>query len=228
MNTIHYIIVLQLLSSAVYAMECFDILPYEVRSNIIKTYFNVVIHEDDESPKHLDQEKLEKYIVKTPIILGIKYTREFDQLQKICRPEIGGKKIIAAELFRERRECREAFMRMAERSYIRQIVEGNISTHDYTIITTLSTEAIRKGLKLEILTVNRILNGIEFIGGTTALTSWLVISWLQRMRLLKGKIVTIPVAGAFGGFGLLLIARFLMYCSNPQHQFSKNLKKITL
>ena len=135
----------------VHAMDNpFNMLPLELHGRIIKTVLNLIIHEDNRSRKATDQKKLKKHHLHMPIALGIQFTQEFSQLQKICQKEIGRKKFLAQELFILPREQKDVFVRMANRSNFRTDFEGNIDNADLMTLIAIEDENIKKGLDLHV------------------------------------------------------------------------------
>src|SRR4030095_13573230 len=129
-----------------------DSLPIELHSKIIKSIFNCVIHQYEASKKDIDQKKLEAYVLKTPIELGVKFVNEFDYLQTLCQSKIGNKQFLARQLFVLSREERDIFIGIANRSVF---LKGNVSEQDYKILQMTAKKDILKGLTLKVNYINR-------------------------------------------------------------------------
>ncbi len=158
----------------------FDELPLELHTKIIKTIFSLIIREDDDSDEHreainkcfnriiprehIDQKKLDQYVLYIPIPLGVALTYKFHQLQEMCQNEIGGKKLGARELFVLPREQQDVFIRMASRGFLKRVSEGDLSTDDYKVLEVMKDEGIKKGLKLKLLHGNKTVSYMRPIG----------------------------------------------------------------
>jgi len=72
----------------------FNGLPLELHGKIVKEALNLI-----DTSKDIDQKELEKYILKIPMDLGIKFVREYNACQKVCWYNIGDQKFLVYELF---------------------------------------------------------------------------------------------------------------------------------
>src|SRR5260221_4168738 len=152
-----YVIIISLfLAPYAYAMDLevqkkenpFNMLPLELRGRIIKDVFNLIIYEDKKVKTCIDQKKLGKYALRMPIWLGIECIQEFRELQKICQKRIGNKTFLPHQLFCLDRKYREIFIRMANRSGVRQEFEGNLDEADFKGIMAMEDKDIKKDLSL--------------------------------------------------------------------------------
>lgn len=135
-----------------------DSLPIELHGIIIKNLFSCVIYNDEELKKDIDQKKLEAYVLKTPIELGVKFVNEFDCLQTLCQSRIGNKQFLARQLFVLSREERDVFIGIANRSVF---LSGNIGEQDYSVLKKMHNQDLIKGLRLKVNYLNRT---VEYLG----------------------------------------------------------------
>lgn len=120
-----------------------DQLPLDVQGKIIKNVFELLIHENN----CFEKEKLKKFVLHVPILLGLQFSDEYLCTQRISQSKICGKNFSAQELFCLPQEQRDVFIRMANRPFFRR---GNIDESDYQIIKDMDKKSIQAGLLLEV------------------------------------------------------------------------------
>jgi hypothetical protein len=186
-------------------------LPLELQGTIVKNVFNLVIHEDEKLKKCFDQKKLREYVLNVPMLLGIKCTQEFHRLQTMCRNEIGGKRFLAHEFFCLRREHRDIFIRMANRSGIKKFIEGNVDVDDFRTIKVMENEDIKKGL--ELMTVSKgkmlyycILGGLAMMLQLLPMT--LILPEMSEANFMERVAIHVSMGSFVSSFPVLLISGF--------------------
>lgn len=133
-------------------------MPLEIHGHITKKFFDVVVRDKDNNiEEHINFDRLQEYVLRVPFSLGVKFSREFCNLQKLCPLEIAGKKFTALELFFFPEKERDVFFRMKNRSVF---LDGNIGGQDFTILDASEYKKQFKGLKLE---VNFVDSNVEYL-----------------------------------------------------------------
>ena len=187
----------------------FNMLPLELRGRIIKDVFNLIIHEDKKVKSCIDQEKLEKYVLRVPTWLGIQCIQEFRQLQEICQNKIGDKTMLPHQLFVLDRKYRDIFIRMANRSWLSEL-EGNIDRDDLKKLMAIEDKDIKKGLVLKV-SRGEIYKYIYLLGAIGVVAGIFVIyaafpsydQWSCVHKLI-GNVITCCVLGAIPSVFLLV------------------------
>lgn|GEM_PF-3858845 len=196
----------------------FDELPLEVQGKIVKNIFNLVIHKDDQSKKYSDHVILERYGLAIPILLGLKFSYEFFQLQRNCKWKIGGKKFVAQELFVLSHEEKAVFERMAKHPFL---ASGNIMPGDYAIIKEMNNEDIKKGLDLRVNYNNETLDCMSNCGFFGVMLS--CIGSVCVMPYCAAK--TGCLIGAIISSGIFCGAEVGMFFVNGKHSNCTGIKK---
>jgi hypothetical protein len=202
----------------------FDELPLELHHKIVKNIFDLTLHKDEDCKKHINQEKLEKYVPSMPLFLGTKLAHEFSQFQKICQYKIGFKKFVARQLFVLPCQERDLFMRLGNRSIFQ---EGDMYADDKKIIVNMPNH-IKKGLCLTVNHLHPVLDCIKNVSGLSAFLGSL--SFVATLNIpVKSqyyqKVSQYIMIEFFGSLGTLFFCNFL---TGPQYGRDGYLKKIKL
>lgn len=143
------------------------LMPLEIHGHITKKFFDVVIRDKDNNiEENINFDRLQEYVLRVPFSLGVKFAREFCNLEKLCPLEIAGKKFTALELFCLPQRERDVVLRIKNRSIF---LDGNIGEQDFTILDASQHKKQLKGLKLEVNFVNSNVEYLERIAIITAM-----------------------------------------------------------
>jgi len=187
----------------------FDKLPLEVRGKIARTLFNVVIDQDAQVKKNIDQKKLKKYPLTMPTLSAICFAHDFCEMKKVCQSEIGGKKFLASALIVLPKQQRDAFARMANDS---GLIFGNIRVDDYKIIEAMENKNIKNGLCLQVSHLSKTVETIQKVGAISIFMGLLMGSFMGSVGIdhTAHLVVRImPIFGAGGGFSLMGLSEIL-------------------
>lgn len=203
----------------------FKKLPIDLCHKLAGDYISIVVHED------IDQEKLKKYISDTHIYLTIRVAKNFEELEKACRHTIGDKKFLRNDLFALPFQYQDVFIRMANRSSLKNLIEGNIAVNDYNILITMKDESIKKGLELRILRTSKTISYMNFIGvmgvGIGVILVWCfpVCVTMTNTPSFAKVYVSSLLTGVFGGLATSGLARIFI---KPEQRDNNGMEQISL